>query len=68
MLRRRTTTMAHHPDCPEEYASGSVPPGDFCICGGRKRPFYPRLVCVTCWRPVKLCRCKLTPADRKETR
>ena len=52
------TMTVHHLDCPYEYAwdvAGEAGAG--CICGGTKRPFYPRRECTKCWRVLKLCQC-----------
>lgn len=63
------TTIAHHPDCPKEIYAGVEE--DFyvhCTCGGPERPFYPRRVCVRCWRPVKQCKCArpaLSPSSQE---
>lgn len=56
-----TTTIAHHPTCPYEYAwdvAGECQAQ--CTCP----KFWPRRVCAICWNVPKKCACdRITLAD-----
>jgi hypothetical protein len=60
------TTIAHHPDCIAEQAWDIPEAYEQCSCGGRDRPFFPRRVCVRCWRVSKLCCCAALAAAKEE--